>query len=243
MRVNRIIEAWKGPSECAACGIRHLALFCDLQEQDFVHLHQPIEDQEFSAGETLYGVGDPGQAVFTVRSGLIKLIQYLPNGDQRIVRLLRQGDATGLEALLGQDYKHAAVFLQPGMVCRIPCDVVHRLNATTPRLYRQLMIRWERSVTQADEWLTKLSTGTARNRVARLLLFLAAHREDRTCRLFSREDLAAMLGLTTETVSRVIAEFRREGLIDQQRPNLFGCDLEALADMAEAGQARPARNA
>ena len=84
MRVNRIIEAWKGPSECAACGIRHLALFCDLQEQDFVHLHQPIEDQEFSAGETLYGVGDPGQAVFTVRSGLIKLIQYLPNGNYLI---------------------------------------------------------------------------------------------------------------------------------------------------------------
>ncbi|SDH50135.1 Crp/Fnr family transcriptional regulator [Roseospirillum parvum] len=239
MKGQRIKAAWRGQADCSGCAIRDLALFADLMEQDFNLIHLPIEEEVLPAGRVIYNAGDPGRALFTVRSGLVKLVQYLADGTQRIVRLLRAGDTVGLEAILSQPYAHTAVVLHPALVCKIPREVVERLSVETPRLHHQLMQRWSEAVNRADRWLTALSTGSARARVARLLLLLAEAAEvgensaaPPECALFSREDIGAMLGVTTETASRTIAEFRRQGVISENRSNLFACDMEALRAIA-----------
>jgi CRP/FNR family transcriptional regulator, anaerobic regulatory protein len=232
MKKGRIRAAWKGPAECRDCGIRDLALFSDLQEPDFELVHVPIDEIYHEAGSVLYNAGDAGQHVFTLRGGLVKLVQYLPDGTQRIVRLMRQGAVAGLEILLDNAYEHTAIALYPTPVCRIPAHVVHDLDAKTPRLHRQLMERWHQSVHEADDWLTGMSTGSAKARVARLLLYLPASPGGR-CEIFSREDLGAMLGITTETASRVMAEFRRTGVIVDKGHNVFECQMDALHKIAD----------
>ena len=232
MKKSRIQAAWKGPAECGECSIRELALFADLQKTDFALVHVPIDEIFHEVGSTLYNAGDSGQHVFTLRGGLVKLIQYLPDGTQRIVRLLRQGAVAGLEILLDTPYEHTAITLHPTPVCRIPAHVVHDLDAKTPRLHRQLMARWHQSVHEADDWLTGMSTGSARARVARLLLYLPASPSGLR-EIFNREDLGAMLGVTTETASRVMAEFRRSGLIVDKGHNLFECQVDALRAIAD----------
>jgi len=232
VKTDKIAAAWRGQPECTKCGIRHLALFADLREEDFTNVHLPVEDLEFQAGAPLYHAGDPGRAVFTVRGGLVKLVQYLANGDQRIVRLLLQGDTAGLEAVLDQPYRHSARTMQATRICRIPIATIHQLNADTPRLYGQLMKRWQQSVDRADEWLTFLSTGTARARMARLFLYLKGDTCEPTCQLFGREDVAAILGITSETSSRLIAELKRERIIIALPGNRFRCDLAKLQEIA-----------
>ena len=232
MKTAKILAAWRGEPQCEKCGIRQLALFADLVEEDFRGLHLHIEDLEFPAGTILYRANEPGRAVFTVRGGLVKLAQYLPNGTQRIVRLLRQGATLGLEAVLGEPYRHTAVAMQGALICRIPATSIHQLNARTPKLYAQLMRRWQHSVDQADEWLTFLSTGTARARVARLLLYLNSGSCEPTCQLFGREDVAAILGITSETASRLFAEFRRDKIIIARSSNRFQCNVPRLEQIA-----------
>ncbi|MBF0562843.1 MAG: winged helix-turn-helix domain-containing protein, partial [Alphaproteobacteria bacterium] len=105
-------------------------------------------------------------------------------------------------------------------------------DTKTPRLHKQLMRRFQQSVQQADEWLTMLSTGSARARVARLLLYLQSDPEHPTCELFNREDVAAMLAMTPETASRVVAEMKRGGVITQVHSNLFYCNVEELTNIA-----------
>ncbi len=219
--------------ECRGCGIRELALFADLQEEDFGLVHLPIEAVSYDAGVSIYEPGDEGAYVITLRSGLVKLVQYLADGTQRIVRLLRSGDTLGLEVLVGAAYEHAAIVMRPTTVCRIPREVIRRLSMETPRLHRQLMLRWHQSVSQADEWLTGLSTGSARARVARLLLRIMQDEAGPDCSLFSREDVGAMLGVTTETASRIIAEFRRSGIIVEAGGRRVRCDEDALKRIAE----------
>lgn len=232
VRDKAIEAAWRGQAECRKCGIRDLALFSDLKESDFALVHLPIDEIQFEAGSALYHVGDRGQAVFTVRTGLVKLVRYLADGSQRIVRLLRPGDTAGLEAVLGQEYEHTAIALRPAFTCRIPREVVTRLAEETPRMHAQLMQRWQRSVQQADAWLTSLSTGGAKARVARLLLLLMQDAMTPDCELFGREDMGAMLGVTTETASRIVAEFRREGILAEQGPNRYQCDVASLERIA-----------
>lgn len=231
LKKTDIGAAWRGLARCQGCGIRETALFADLTEADFGLIHLPIDEIAVAPGSALYHVGDDPAALFTVRGGLVKLVQYLPNGDQRIVRLLRTGDTAGLEAALGEPYRHTAVAVHPVQACRIPRAVIQRLSDETRHLHQQLMRRWHQAVERADAFLVELATGSARARVARLFLTLVD--ETGECDFFGREDVGAVLGITTETASRIVAEMKRQGLLEELRPNRFRCDHDALRAIAD----------
>ncbi len=227
VKPSQIETAWKGRADCRACGVRALVLFADLQEQDFDLIHKPIEEIHIEVGQRLYHANTPGRSLFTLRSGLIKLVHLGADGSQRIVRLLRPGATAGLEVLVGSEYAHDAIALQPVTACRIPCEVVDKLSRETPRLHTQLMQRWHDSLRQADDFLTELSTGRATKRLGRLLLQLAE--PDGSVILPTREDMGAMLGMTLEHASRTVSELKRLDAIFEISGNRYRCDLEALS--------------
>ena len=61
-----------------------------------------------------------------------------------------------------------------------------------------------------------------------MLIWLCERNQGEQCELFGREDLGALLGLTTETVSRIMAELKRQGQIVEPKPNLLECELSNL---------------
>jgi CRP-like cAMP-binding protein len=213
MKTRDIDIVWEGEPQCKHCGIRHLVLFADLDHDDFSLIHRPIEIVDFKTGDYIYRSGEEARYLYTVRRGLVKLVQYVEDGGQRIVRLLKQGDVAGIEALLGRNYQHDAVLLDTTQVCRIPVDVINALNDNTPRLHRRLMGAWDRALSDADRWLTELSTGTAKERVIRLFVTLDELCKEEYFYMPSREDIGSMLGITTETASRIVAELKRAELI------------------------------
>ncbi len=225
-------EAWEGQADCLSCTLRNSVLFAGLEGSDFDLIHQPIDLYALPPGSTLYRAGDTGDRMYTIRTGILKLVQYLPDGTQRIVRLLRATDVAGMEALLGEPYQHDAVVLQPTETCSLPVSVVTALSRTNPVLHKELLKRWQKALTEADAWLTELSTGSAKQRVARLLLRLVSNEQTSECTLFSREDMGAMLGITTETASRTIAEFKRQSLLVETQPNIFLLDIPNLEHIA-----------
>jgi len=216
---------------CRFCLNRANALFRDLTEEELSKFGQlQVGDLSFRSGEVLYRQGDEGQAVYMIREGLIKLEQFLPDGSQRIVRLVRGGSPIALETMVGSDYQHQAVALRHTRACRLPLDVLQKIQSETPRLHKQLMSFWHASVSDADTWLTHLSTGNARMRMARLLLLLSEGADE--FGMLSREDIGAMLGITTETASRTIAEFRRLKAITPVAPRQFTADRIILTEIA-----------
>lgn len=225
-------QAWQGVANCSQCAIRNSVLFAGLTEDDFKQLHKPIDQFELTTGHVVYHTGDKAEYMYTIRSGLVKLVQYLPDGTQRIVRLLRTADVIGLEAVLEPAYKHDAIALQDTEICRYPASAAQELSQTNPVLHKELMSRWQHALNEADTWVTELSTGSSKQRVARLLLLLVKGNPAGTCSLFSREDMGAMLGITTETASRMIAEFKRRHLLVETATNQFQCDITHLDTIA-----------
>jgi CRP-like cAMP-binding protein len=226
-------QAWSGEADCRNCSLRSTALFAGLEEQDFELIHRPIDQFRLQPGDLLYRAAQQAEHLYTIRHGLVKLVQFLPDGSQRIVRLMRGSDVIGLEALLDAPYEHDAVVMQPTEVCCLPVGVVRSLSQQNPRLHQELLSRWQRALKDADAWITHLSTGSAKQRVARLLLRLANDAASSECELFGREDMGAMLGITTETASRTIAEFKRQSLLVESGPNRFLLDIPNLSRIAE----------
>ena len=225
---------WLGYSKCSACKIRSSVLFADLDESDLDHLLRPIEHYIYKSHASVYSEGENGNSVFTIRSGVVKLVKLLPNGTQRVVRLLRRGDAAGLELLIDKNYHHTAVALTELDVCRIRTDVIREIGLLNPKIHGQLIKRWQKNLDEADAFIVELSTGSAAARLARLLIKLAdtGDIDGEGCMVPPREDIGEIIGSSTETASRIIAEFKRRGLVEETHNQCLHCDSTALQKIA-----------
>jgi len=209
-----IESAWRGTSDCRHCGIRDMVLFADLDESDFANIHAPIDDLMFQAGKTLFLEGDAAEHVFTIRKGLVKVVRNTPDGRVRIVRILKQGDVAGLEGLFASSYESDVVATSEVSVCRIPISIIKNLSTSSPRLHMRLMERWHKALKDADDWLADLNFGTARQRVANIILKMRHDDDPTVTSLFSREDMGAMSDLKLETVSREVSRWVKDGAIE-----------------------------
>ena len=205
---------WQGTSDCGTCGIREIALFSELNEQDFSLIHAPIDDMAYHPSQTLYQESDTATGVFTLRKGMLKLSRVTTDGRQRILRILRPGDVAGLEALATSRYDSEATALNDVEVCRIPTDVIHRLSQQSPRMHWRLLQKWQEALREADDWLASINFGTARQRVANFVLKMRHMGDPVLTSLFSREDMGSMMDLKLETVSREISALVRRGAIE-----------------------------
>jgi CRP-like cAMP-binding protein len=209
----KIDSAWKGTSDCRNCGIRDMALFADLNEQDFGEIHTPIDDMVFVANAKIYSEGQQALGVFTLRKGMVKLVRATADGRERIVRVLRPGDVLGLEALATARFDSEAIALVESSMCRIPLSVLHHLSANSPRLHKRLMQKWQQALKDADDWLADLNFGSARQRVAALALKMRDSEQPAFTTFFARDDMGAMLDIKLETVSREISGLVRDGAL------------------------------
>jgi CRP/FNR family transcriptional regulator len=229
-----IHQAWEGEADCRNCTLRESALFSSLTEDDFSIVHHQVEQVTINPGDILYKIDDPGSHLFTVRSGLVKLVHYLPDGTQRIVRLAFSTDVIGLEMTVGQHYLHEVVALRTTELCRYPIAAVNLMCQTNAALHSDLMSRWQRALSEAEASLVLLSTGTAKRRMANLLLRLRVNKDSSECLLISREDIGSILNMTVETSSRTLSEFKRQGVIKEIRNNHFDLDVPAVEAIANS---------
>jgi CRP-like cAMP-binding protein len=200
-------------ARCNSCGIRELSLFSSMTDEDFGHIHHSIDELEFAPGAPLFRQGVDGRHLFTVRKGMVKINRIRQNGEQRIMRILRPGDVGGLEAVVGSHYEYDGIALDTVLVCRIPVEVIRQLDCESPRLHQNLLEKLHKTIVEADEWMAELTTGSARARLARLILKMRNPCNPDLTTLFSREDIGSMLCMTMETASRTINAFQREGKI------------------------------
>jgi CRP-like cAMP-binding protein len=236
-KVLRVVDANAArratPEDCAQCPAESLGLFSGAFRTQRAYLVDGFRIVQVAPQELLYRLGDTAEFVFILRYGLMKLVRYSAGGDERIVRLARGGDTVGLEALSGTPYRHTAVALSDTALCRVPARLVLETERSDPRFVDRVMAEMQEELEKADLFLTELCSGAAHARIARLLLHLREGRGDDACFLPMREEIGSLLGVTMETASRIVAEFRRDGLIrpldDGQRVSLDIPRLEAIA--------------
>lgn len=202
-------------------------------------LLKSVSHAAYTAGDIIYQAQEESHLLFVVRQGMLKLVNHLPNGRSRIVRLHKRGSLLGLDGLVGNTHEHTAIAIDDVEVYKIPHSFFHQWKDDKPHLYSRLLENWHDYLNYADTWITEFSTGNVKGRVARLLRFLADFEVEtgpRVIELLTTDEMADILGVTAESVSRVIAELKREAVlepIENNTESLFTCDLEALEKLAK----------
>jgi len=211
--------------DCMHCSLRQTALFSDLRSPELGRLTRHIRSGLLRAGDVVYRAGETGTAVFTVRVGVVKLLLEIPGRESRIVRLIGRGATLGLEALAYAPYAHSAVTLRDSSVCRIPLPTVDKLHGYNPALINGLMHKWHEQMLWADRWIGLLGAGPICQRLGDLLRLLREISGDPIDELHLPPvaDIAAILGVSHESVSRQMAELKRAGLLTHVAPHVFRC--------------------
>lgn len=192
----------------------------------------------FEPKHLIFNEGDAANKLYFVRSGLIKLMTIMPNGKARIVRLCPTNSILGIEGLSEDIYAYSAIAMSASKVSNITLSSVDRLKYADTALYAQLLERFLGEINRVGKWHADISSGSIRARAARLLIYLSSmergSNENQLC-LMCCEDIASILGATVESVSRILADFKRKGFIKQLADGprgLYRCNMEALLVMA-----------
>jgi CRP/FNR family transcriptional regulator len=193
--------------------------------------------RRFPSRHILYRQGEPAETLFAVRAGLVKLISHSPDGRARIVRLNGPGALLGFSGLLDRVYAHTAMAVAEVETGCIAAGAVTRLKRDHPELYCRLLESGYGDLKNADRWITEFSTGSIKARVARLVNFLATLQSGtaQEVELLTCEEMAAVLGVTVESVSRILAEFKRGRLlraVGAAPARLYAYDARALQRVA-----------
>jgi CRP-like cAMP-binding protein len=205
----------QGKSNCVDCNLRHEIICAEVSLEELVDFHTGIQDYDYGHGAMIFQTGQPTDGVYCIRHGAVKLVKLDPTGSQRIVRVLRQGDVAGIESAFGKAFEHTAIAVGDVRACRVPIEHFRGFVATHGGLQMRMLQGAQAALRETEVWLAELAAGNlpARTRLARLLLRLRVTDNGERIYRFGVEDMAAILGITAETVSRIVSEFVREGVL------------------------------
>lgn len=194
-----------------------------------------IKHECYENTEVLHHRSQQCDSIIFIRSGLVKLVDTLENGKQRIVQLAGRGDLIWLSAPSNELMGYDIVAIRTSRICRIPMTALINLGKTEPDLYLRVMRLMQRSLEYTHLGISKFSTGPIQSRVARLILYRASieRRNPNEITLLSRQDMASILGVSQENISRCIAELTRAKVMKKRRRDVYFCDLEKPRTLAD----------
>lgn len=206
---------------CVACPVREEGLFCNLGPQALQELTALRQASVYPAGAVLFVEGQPARGLFVLCSGKAKLTTSSSQGRAVIVRVAEAGELLGLSAVVSSvPYEVSAQTLEPAEVNYLPrADFLRFLQSygeVALRVAQHLSLELRRAYNQ----VARIALApTARAKLAGLLLDWAdrdaqtASKAVRFQLLLTHEEIGELIGSSRETVTRLLSDFRRRGLI------------------------------
>ena len=210
-----------------------------LDDADMNRLDQIIgRRRKVQRDGLLYRVGDPFTNLYAVRLGHFKTFQINPGGDQQVTGFQMAGELLGMDAISTDRHHCHAVALEDSEVCEVPFSELEQLSSTIPTLLRHFHRMMSREITREQGVMLLLGNMRAEQRFAAFLVNLSSRYAQRGYSSthfqlrMTREDIGNYLGLTIESISRLISRFKKQGLLKVSNRDIEILDLTLLREMA-----------
>jgi len=231
-------------SSCDLCVVRNRAICSSLNKDELEVLNSIGRRRTLSAGESLFWEGEDSVLVANVIDGVLKLATGTEDGREQIVGVVYPSEFIGRP--FGGTTNHGVTALTEARVCVFNRSDFDAFAREHPGLEHKLLERTLSELDRTRDWMVLLGRKSASEKVASFLLELTERLTPAGCEVsfdasprrftlpFSRQQIADVLGLTIETVSRQFTRLKNEGLIDlPSRREVTVLDQEGL--IAEAG--------
>ena len=225
------------PMDCFVCQSRARSEWSALTDGELRLLNAAKICRLYESGEIIFHEGEPCRGVYCVESGLVGIRKTDGNGNSILLgRMGYPGDMLGYRPFLADEpHRGTGETLEPSVICFIQAATVRQLLDSNPALGLQFLQRASRAMGEAEEEYFESLSLSARARLAHLLMVLNDRHGkpdgERGFVLelpFSRRDLAALVGTRPESVSRLIREMAKDGVVRFSRRRVHVADTDRL---------------
>lgn len=230
-------------TRCANCNLRELCLPVGLIQKDMERLDQIIRKRKrVEKGDLLYRQGSPFTRLYAVRLGHFKTYQVTRNGQQHITGFQMAGEILGLDAISSGTHQCDAKALEDSEVCEILYSELEQLFVEIPALLHQFHRLMSQEITRDQSVMLLLGNMTADQRFAAFLVNLSSRYVARGYSATSiqlrmgREEIGNYLGLTIESISRLIARFKKLELLEVTNREIKILDLPRMRGIASGAK-------
>ena len=197
---------------CQGCEVRDTAVCGILDCDNLEQLKNLGWTLKLAPGQALFHEGDPVTRVFTLTRGTLKLYKLLADGRRQVTGFMHPGDFLGIS--VDDEHAFSAEALEPAQLCWFPRNRFDDFVEQHAPMERELYRIAAHELAAAQEQFVLLGRKRATERIASFILRLSERSNANTVHLsMSRSDIADYLGLTKETVSRVLSALKRERVI------------------------------
>lgn len=221
---------------CIGCPLITDKIFCDLSKNALAGLNEISSQASYPKGAMLFVEGQEPRGVFVVCSGRVKLSAGSAGGKTLILRIAESGEVVGLPATIsGKPYEVTAEAIEPiqaSFIQREPFLGFLREHGEAALRVAEILSAIYQATYREVRYLAL--SGSAGGKLARYLLdFALAHGKAdgsklRATMILTQEEIAEMIGASRETVTRLLATFKRKNLIEVRGTSLIIKDADGL---------------
>jgi CRP-like cAMP-binding protein len=204
---------------CDKCSFESGSIFKYLSPDEVEKLNFEKDFRQYKRGDILYQEGNRISGFFCINSGIIKVFKTGFDGKEQIIRFAKKGDIIAYRSVLSNEPAcTSAKVIEDCQVCFIPSEILISFIKTNPAFALELLKLACHELGEANSFITNIAQKTVRERLAEVLLFLVndfgLDNEKFLNISLTREELANIVGTATESVIRLLSEFKSDKLVE-----------------------------
>jgi len=224
-------------NNCSSCTIRTHPLFRHLDEEELQDISINKITETHKRGSIIYREGNRMKGFYCVQSGIVKIYKTGFDGKDQIVRFAKSGDLIGYRSVVSSEPAcTTAEILQESSLCHIPANILFHLVKTNGNFAVELMKLTCKELGEANAYITDIAQKTVKERLAEILIHLDGEfgtDQDGILNIsLTREELSNIVGTATESIIRLLSEFKNDGTIELNGRKIKILDKPGLKHIA-----------
>ena len=218
---------------CGRCSMDSGSLFRHLTPEETEMLNFQKDFRQFKRGELLYQEGNRISGFYCINSGIIKVFKTGFDGKEQIIRFAKRGDFIAYRSVLSNEPAcTSAKVIEDCQICFIPSEVLVQLSKDNSTFALELLKLACHELGEANSFITDIAQKTVRERLAEILILLVEEfglDENKFLKIsLTREELANIVGTATESVIRLLSEFKSDKMLELNGRKIKILNIKAL---------------
>ncbi len=207
--------------------LKGLPLFSNLSNKELTEISKFTYEKKAKKGNLIFSQGEKGSTLYLIAKGRVKIVLIDESGKELVLAILKKGDFLGEMSIIEDEVRSAtAVALEPTVLLTIERDNFINFLIRNPKAMLGVLRELSKRLRNADEKIGELAFQNVYNRVISYLNFLAETKGTKEkdgifiSELPTKREIADFIGSTRESVSRVLNDLHRKGLISLYRKSV-----------------------
>jgi CRP/FNR family transcriptional regulator len=215
--------------------LKNHSYFSSLTETELSDLEEIIIQKNYKRDEIIFFEDEPGIGLFLIIKGKVKLAKITADGKEQILHILQKGDLFAEVVLFDQgNYPATAVALEDSCLGIIKRDKIESLIKRKPSIAIKLLNVMGRRLRRAQERIGSFGIKNSSSRLASIIVYQGNKYGQKLkggikiSLALTQEELSNIVGVSRETISRILKKFEKKGLLEVKRKQIIIKDLENL---------------